>query len=129
MNKVFLIMLGGSIGALSRYYLSGIINKAGNSLFPIGTLAVNILGCFIIGFLWGMLNWKIEILPEAKVFIFIGFLGAFTTFSSYALESYNMFYEGEIKYAVLNILYNNIFGISAVIFGSMLWRTIVKVFK
>ncbi len=129
MVKILLIMLGGGIGALLRYIISGWGSKIGNSLFPVGTLIVNVIGCLLIGFIWGMINWRIEISPELKIFIFIGFLGAFTTFSSYSLETYNLFYEGEIKFAILNIVYNNLFGVAAVILGSMLWRIIVKVFR
>lgn len=79
-------------------------------------MAVNLLGCFTIGFLWNIFE-NFAYSPNIRVFIFIGILGAFTTFSTFGLESFNLIREGEIKYAVLNILVSNIAGLALVFIG------------
>jgi CrcB protein len=116
MRNAIYIALGGSLGALSRYYLSKMITNYSGGTFPMGTLIVNLIGSLLIGFFYGLLEKTIAPL-EFKAFITIGFLGAFTTFSTYALESINLLREGEIKLGLSNIVANNIVCLIFVVFG------------
>ncbi len=96
--------------------------------FPTGTLLVNIIGSFIIGILFGIFdNYRMP--PNIKMFMFIGFLGGFTTFSTYALDTMNLFKDGNHKLALFNILSNNILGLVMVIGGFILARYLVGVMK
>jgi CrcB protein len=127
--KIFAIAIGGISGALLRYWVSGIFSHLISEDFPWGTLSVNLIGSFLIGLLWAIFSKRLYLTPELRALIFIGFLGSFTTFSSYALESLNLFRNNEIKAAVLNILYNNIFGLFAVILGTASAYYLIKLLK
>jgi len=81
-----------------------------------GTLCVNLIGAFAIGILWG-LSEKISISSDFRTFAFIGILGSFTTFSSYALETNNLFSDGEIKLALAYVLITNVLGVALVLSG------------
>ncbi|NQU17853.1 MAG: fluoride efflux transporter CrcB [Candidatus Saganbacteria bacterium] len=116
MKTILAIALGGSIGALSRYGLSWFIFKHIKTYFPISTLAVNLIGAFLIGLLWGLFE-QIKIPTNIRIFIYIGILGSFTTFSTFALDNYAMLKEGKILAAASNILITNILGIGLVFFG------------
>ncbi len=116
MLKLLFIAIGGAIGALFRYAISGMACRYLGGVFPWGTLSVNLIGSFVIGFLWG-LSEKTIISSNARSFVFIGIIGSFTTFSTYSLETFNLFRDGEIKLALTNILINNVLGIALVLFG------------
>lgn len=116
MATIIYIAIGGAIGAILRYSISGYIYRNFDETLPWGTIAVNLIGCFIIGFLWNIFE-DMTHSPNTRIFIFIGILGAFTTFSTFGLESLHLFREGEIKLAVLNILISNIGGIGLVVIG------------
>jgi len=123
MQQIIYIAIGGSVGAVSRYLVSKGINILAVGIFPYGTLAVNIAGAFLIGFLFSFFN-DIVIPVHYKSMITVGFLGAFTTFSTYSLESVNLFMSGEYKIAALNILLNNFFSLAAVMGGILIFRMI-----
>lgn len=119
MYNIILLLAGGGIGTVARYVLSDYTHKYYLGAFPLGTLAVNMLGSFIIGIMWGMFSPE-NISSGMRAFLFIGILGGFTTFSSYALDSYNMLKDGEIKMAMLNVMANNVFSIGMVLLGLLL---------
>ena len=123
MQQIIYIAIGGSVGAVSRYLISKGINILSAGIFPYGTLAVNIAGAFLIGFLFSFFN-DIVIPVHYKSMITVGFLGAFTTFSTYSLESVNLFMSGEYKIAALNILLNNFLSLAAVMGGILIFRLI-----
>ena len=102
MIRVVAIATGGAIGAVLRFWVStGIYTLLGRN-FPYGTLAVNILGCFIMGFLY-ILMLERFVNTEWRSALLIGVLGAFTTFSTFSLETLNLMYSGEQTKALLNI--------------------------
>src|SRR3990167_6411342 len=113
--KLFFLIVGGALGTLARSFLSEFISFAYKTHFPLATLFINLLESFIIGFLWGIFDGKA--LPHTKAFAFVGFLGAFTTFSTFSLDCFKLLQEGEVKLALFNILANNIFGIILVFVG------------
>lgn len=126
MYKIILLLAGGGLGTLARYVVSDYTHKYYLGNFPLGTLAVNMLGSFIIGALWGFFEPG-NMSHSLRAFLFIGILGGFTTFSSYALESYNMFRDGDIKMAFLNVMANNVLSIGMVLIGLMTTSALQKI--
>lgn len=123
--KYLYILIGGGIGSVFRYILSNLIMNFFNKVFPLGTLIVNITGCFLIGLLFGF-SEKTIISSNIRLFIFVGLLGGFTTFSSFGLETFNLIRQSEIKYAILNFILNNFLGLLAVFFGFTLTKLLLK---
>jgi fluoride exporter len=123
MMKILLIMLGGSLGALSRYGTSLLAIKLFGIKFPYGTLIVNLLGCFLIGlaFAWGERGFGI-MNPTIRLFFITGYLGALTTFSSYGLETVNAGLGRQYLVSLTNILVNNFAGIGLVFLGMVVGR-------
>ena len=101
--KVILLSTGGAMGALCRYGLGGVVHKITGPHFPYGTLFVNVLGCFLIGFLGIFHQEKFFFGPHFKLFLMVGFLGAFTTFSAFGFETWELAQEDQWLKATLNI--------------------------
>ena len=112
------IVIGGGIGALLRYFTSQFVNNLYNRNFSLGTVFVNCIGALLIGFLINIFDLY-GINTKFKLLIITGFLGGYTTFSTYSFETANYFINGNIKYGIINILLNNILCISFVLLG--LW--------
>ena len=115
MLRYFFVALGGALGSVFRYAVSGLDFKISNGIFPSSTLLVNLSGSLLIGLLWGFFE-RFEFSPLLRVFLFVGILGGFTTFSSFSLENFNLIRDGEIKTAVIYILITNLGGL-ALAFG------------
>lgn len=96
MIKILLIAAGSAIGGVARYLLSKVITDHSNSVFPWGTFAVNVLGCFIIGIVYGIAARHFGMSDNIKLFFTVGFCGGFTTFSTFAHENYLLFDSGNI---------------------------------
>lgn len=126
--KVLLLLTGGAIGTLARYALSGLAHKFHDGIFPVGTLVVNLTGSLLIGLLWGLLDTG-NLSSHTRAFIFVGVFGGFTTFSTYTLESLNLFKDGDIKLALINILANNILGLLLVFIGFISARGLLNAFR
>ena len=122
MPKVLLIGTGGFLGALARYFLGGLVHRLSSSLFPLGTLAVNALGCFLIGIVMTLVLERGAIGPSGRLFVAIGFLGSFTTFSTFGYETVELLSDGEWTLAFSNIAAQLILGIGAVLAGRFLVR-------
>jgi CrcB protein len=106
---------------LGRYLASDFAQRFTTSTFPIGTLAVNLIGSFAVGLLWGAVE-NTTISPNIRSFVFIGILGGFTTFSAYSLETLNLLRDGELKMAFANIALNNLLGLGLAFAGFALTR-------
>lgn len=122
MNRYILIAIGAALGANARY-LVGV--WAGNRLgadFPYGTFIVNIVGSFILGLLLALGTERLQLSPEARLLLAVGFLGSFTTFSSYAVESTNLLREAGLWRGLLNVFGNNLVGLLAAVSGAAFAR-------
>ena len=115
MNFV-LIFIGGGFGAYFRYFSTQIINNKFNNEFLLGTVLVNCLGAFLIGFLMNIFD-VFSIDTKWKLFLITGFLGGYTTFSAYSYETVSYLLNGDIKYAALNIILSNVLCITFVFLG------------
>lgn len=124
MNRYLLISVGAILGANARY-LVGIwaVQRFGPG-FPYGTLLVNITGSFVLGFLLAALEGRLPLPSDLRFLFGVGFLGAFTTFSSFAVESLLLVRDGSPGMALLNILGNNALGLAAALLGFLLARWI-----
>ncbi len=124
MGKLVLLASAGAVGALLRYSLVGVVQRLNNSDFPLGTLVVNVVGCFLAGFLWIFFEHRWTIAPETRTVVMVGFLGAFTTFSSYILETNEFLRAAEWMWAGANVLLQNGLGLAAFLVGSALGRAL-----
>lgn len=128
MRTIILISAGGCLGAVARYLLSRFISYSVSGLFPWGTFIINITGSFAIGFIFDMTE-RFAFSSDIRSFFAIGFLGAYTTFSTYALENVNLARDGEVKLMLGNIFLSNIAGIAAVVCGIYASRFIFRVLR
>jgi fluoride exporter len=120
MMKAFLVMVGGALGAVSRYGVSLLAVKLFGSGFPWGTLIVNLSGCFMIGLSVALAERGLNVMnPSARLFFITGYLGGLTTFSSFAMETVNTMRAGTYLPTAANFLSNNLIGIALVFLG--LW--------
>ena len=124
MSKLFLIGLAGFIGTLRRYWMSGIVAKRYGETFPTGTLVVNLVGCFFVGLLFYLLEERFLVNQTVRTAVLIGFLGGFTTFSSFGLQTFTLLQDGEFGFAVLNLTASNLGGLLLVWAGYTLARII-----
>jgi CrcB protein len=114
-GKIFLAGIGGFIGSSLRYALTGFVQDWTRSVdFPYGTLAVNLLGCFVIGFLSQLAETRGIFTADARTLIFIGIIGGFTTFSAFGNETMNLWRDGENTLAFANIAAHLALGLGAV---------------
>lgn len=124
MVRMLLVGLGGFVGTLCRYWLSGFIAKRYGETFPLGTLVVNAIGCFIIGFLFYFFYDRSLTTPTARTVVLIGVIGGFTTFSSYGLQTFTLLRDGEVFLALVNVLASNVLGLALVWLGYVLAKAI-----
>ena len=127
MTNILLVGFGGFIGSILRYLVSGYVQQASKSVgFPYGTLVVNVIGCFVIGFLAQLAETRGFFTTESRLFVFVGILGGFTTFSSFGNETLNLARDTQMMSALANIGANMIIGLFAVWLGRtvsyLIWR-------
>jgi fluoride exporter len=116
-KNLIIIMLGGSLGAVSRYLIGLMAARAWGVNFPWGTLIVNMAGCFLIGLIFALVDSVRLLTPSVRLFLITGFLGALTTFSSFSLETTNAVRAGLTFQPIMNILLNNLGGFGLTFLG------------
>jgi CrcB protein len=124
MSKILIVGVGGFIGAIARYVLSGIIHRLFGPEFPVGTIVVNIIGCFVLGAIIFVGQHYHLLSPHVRLFVGVGLIGAFTTFSTFGHETLNLIHGGEVLLATANIFGNVALGIAAVWFGYSLLQVL-----
>jgi CrcB protein len=125
MTKTLLVGFGGFLGSIGRYLAGGAVHRlAEGSVLPYGTLFVNATGCLAIGFLAALSEARGVLSPEARVFLLIGVLGGYTTFSSFGYETFQLLRGGEMLAALANVLVQVVVGLGAVWAGSAAARLI-----
>ncbi len=118
MLKLFIVGIGGFTGSIFRYIVSGVVYRLlDNPWFPYGTLVVNVIGCLLIGLLGGLSGTRQVFTPEIRAFILIGFLGGFTTFSTFEYEIFTVARDGHVIAAFTNLTLHLILGFGAVWMG------------
>ncbi|MEX2144422.1 MAG: fluoride efflux transporter CrcB [Anaerolineales bacterium] len=127
MGNLLLIGIGGFVGAIVRFWLSGRVQDFSGSIgFPYGTLAVNLVGCFLLGAISYLIDVRGLFTPEVRSLLVIGLLGAFTTFSTFSMETFSLLSAGETLRAIINVTSSVLLGLVAVWAGRMLllliWR-------
>ncbi|HHP7236638.1 MAG TPA: fluoride efflux transporter CrcB [Desulfobacterales bacterium] len=127
MLKLLVIGCGGFIGAVLRYLVSGLVqNLSGSIRFPFGTLAVNVIGCLFIGLLVYLVETRSMLSVTVRMFVFIGLLGSFTTFSTFGNETLELLRDSKTTLALLNAGAQLFLGLAAVWLGRMIaygiWR-------
>jgi len=115
--KVAWIALAGSLGALARYGATGAVQRLLGEEFPWGTLVVNALGCFAFGMVWALAEDRLVISGETRFILLTGFLGAFTTFSTFAFETSDMLRDSQWMLAAANLGGQNLLGLLCVFLG------------
>jgi CrcB protein len=120
MNRYLAVMAGAAAGGLARYILSSWINARYRGAFPLGTFTVNVTGCFLIGILAAILTARFPQHMNLRLFLIVGILGGYTTFSSFALENFEQIRSGEFGVALLNSIGSVVVGTVAVWLGHLL---------
>lgn len=124
MKELGWIAVAGAVGTLSRYGLSGVVQRVCGERLPWGTLAVNGLGCFLFGLIWMMAEEHLIITGRTRLIVLTGFMGAFTTFSTFAFESSAMMRDSQWLSAVANIAGQNVLGLTCILLGFAVGRMI-----
>ncbi len=122
MKEFVVVFLGGGIGSALRYWLSGSVYRFVKPTFPYGTLVVNVGGCFLIGFLMAVFEERFVVQPLLRLFLTIGILGGFTTFSTFSFETIELLREGSMASALLNIGVSLGGCLTATLLGNILGR-------
>jgi len=117
MSKIIHLIVGGAIGTVARYLLSGAIYGVFGTGFPYGTLIVNILGCFAMGFLVVVTDSKFLLSPNLRLLLMVGFCGAFTTFSAFIFETSNLIRDGQSLVALMYVIISVIIAFGFFRFG------------
>ncbi len=122
--KILYLAIAGVIGTLARYWLGGFVQRAYGGVFPWGTFAVNMIGCFLFGLVWIMAEERLVISGQTRVIVLVGFMGAFTTFSSFMFESGALLRDSQFAAAFANIALQNACGIILLFLGFAVGRLI-----
>jgi CrcB protein len=123
-QRIALLGVAGAIGTIARYGLTGLVHRIDGASFPWGTAVVNLAGCFLAGFLLVLFEHRWPISGENRTVLLIGFVGSFTTFSTFIVESGQLLESTQWVYAFANIIMHNGLGLIALFAGEMLGRMI-----
>jgi CrcB protein len=116
------IAIGAVLGANARYFIGLWAASRFGATFPYGTLFVNLTGSFVLGFLAATTTGRFNLSPDARLLLAVGFLGSYTTFSSFAVESITLMASGNVAAGLLNIFGNNLAGLTCALLGIYIAR-------
>ncbi len=120
--QILLVAFAGAGGALARYGIHGAIRSATGPHFPWGTATVNVLGCLLFGFAWAVTAERLPLGPAGRTAVFVGFLGAFTTFSTFVVETEALLRSGALLLAFANLFGQIALGLGALLVGFAIGR-------
>lgn len=123
-QKMTWLVVAGGLGTLARYGLSGLVSRINGDSFPWGTLSVNAIGCLLAGLVWALFESRWQVSGEVRTIVLVGFLGAFTTFSAFILETGDLVRSTQWAYAAANISLQNGIGFVALFAGVTLGRAV-----
>lgn len=115
--KILLIAFAGALGTLARYFLGSYVQRASGGTFPWGTFAANMAGCFLFGLVWSLAEERLLVSGEARAIILVGFMGAFTTFSTFIFETQALMRDAEWALVVGNLALQNVCGLLFLFLG------------
>ena len=121
-QRLALLSVAGAVGTLARYGLSNLVQRLSPGEFPWGTLAVNALGCLAFGVVWSLAEERMLVSGATRIVILVGFMGAFTTFSTFAFETGQMLDDSQWFTAAANLLAQNVLGVVLVLVGMAVGR-------
>ena len=124
LKYALIVFLGGGIGAVTRYWLSGVIYRLTGANFPYGTLVVNVFGCLLIGFLMTFFEERFILAPALRLLLTIGFLGGLTTYSTFSYETIALLQEGNFLYGLGNIIVTTFVCLSSTWLGAALGKVL-----
>lgn len=124
MGKYLMVGVGGFVGAIARFWLGGVIYAKMGTKFPYGTFVINISGSFLIGFMLTLLTERTHLSPNWRYLVPIGFIGAYTTFSTFEWETLGAVRSGQMLVAGLNVVLSVVLGFIAVWLGVIVWRVV-----
>lgn len=122
MGKYLAVALGGALGAMARFWLGGLISERFPSRFPLGTLIINVTGSFIVGFFLTLVTERINLHPHWRLAVAVGFVGAYTTFSTFEYENFKLLEIGNRLGSLLYVIFSLVLGFVAVWAGILLAR-------
>jgi CrcB protein len=122
MKSLLIIGIGGAIGSIGRYLMQVLADKYISVTFPLGTMVVNVTGCFLIGLLYGLAQKYAWMNLEWRLFLITGICGGYTTFSSYSYESFSLFKHGNYAYFLFYVLGSVVLGLLATVGGMVTVR-------
>jgi len=123
-QKFAWLALAGALGTLARYGLAGLVQRIDGISFPWGTITVNLVGCFLTGLIWALLESRWPATGQVRILVLVGFMGAFTTFSAFIFETGQMLNAAQWTSAAGNLLLQNGLGLIALFAGAALGRLI-----
>lgn len=124
MSKLVLIAAAGAAGTLARYLLGGAVQRLCGGAFPWGTFAVNMAGTFLFGVVWALAEDRLAISGQARAIVLVGFMGAFTTFSTFMFETGELLRDSQWALALGNLAMQNVVGIVFLVVGIAIGRLI-----
>jgi CrcB protein len=119
-----LIALGGALGSVARYLASGAVHRVSSPFFPYGTFVVNVSGCLVFGVLAGLANERAVLGPNARLFLLVGVLGGYTTFSTFGFETFELLRSARFGAALANAGGQVVAGVAGVWLGTVVSRVI-----
>lgn len=124
MQNVLIVGIGGFLGAIARYAVALWIGQKWGRVFPLGTLVINVSGSFLIGLIMPLFTERFMVNPQWRLFFAVGFLGAYTTFSTFEFETGGLIRDGEWTLATLNVVVSVLVGFMALKLGDIIAKSV-----